>query len=34
MQQQLEYIRNGVDIIAATPGRLIDILSRKAINLQ
>lgn len=34
MHQQMDFIRGGVDIISATPGRLIDILSRKGINLQ
>lgn len=31
--QQIDMIRRGADVIAATPGRLIDLLERKAIDL-
>jgi ATP-dependent RNA helicase DeaD len=34
MQEQIGKIRRGVDIIAATPGRLIDLLNRGEINLS
>jgi ATP-dependent RNA helicase DeaD len=32
--QQIRDIRRGVQIIVATPGRLIDLIERKAINLE
>lgn len=32
--RQMDQIRRGAQIIAATPGRLIDLLDRKAINLK
>jgi ATP-dependent RNA helicase DeaD len=31
---QIQSIRRGVQIIVATPGRLIDLIERKAVNLQ
>ncbi|HUC80092.1 MAG TPA: DEAD/DEAH box helicase, partial [Flavisolibacter sp.] len=32
--QQIRDIRRGVQIVVATPGRLIDLIERKAINLE
>lgn len=34
ISQQIRDIRRGVQIIVATPGRLIDLIERKAINLE
>jgi ATP-dependent RNA helicase DeaD len=34
IERQITEISRGVAIIVATPGRLIDLLERKAINLQ
>ena len=34
INNQLSAIERGVDILVATPGRLLDLLSRKAINLS
>lgn len=33
IMEQMRTIRNGVQIIVATPGRLIDLIGRKAVNL-
>ena len=32
--EQIKIIKKGVDIVVATPGRLIDLMQQKAINLQ
>ncbi|MBB1287153.1 DEAD/DEAH box helicase [Flavisolibacter sp. BT320] len=34
ISQQIRDIRRGVQIVVATPGRLIDLIERKAINLE
>ncbi|RYY97615.1 MAG: DEAD/DEAH box helicase [Chitinophagaceae bacterium] len=34
ISQQIRDIRRGVQVIVATPGRLIDLIERKAINLE
>ncbi|MFN2456702.1 MAG: DEAD/DEAH box helicase [Chitinophagaceae bacterium] len=34
ISQQIRDIKRGVQIVVATPGRLIDLIERKAINLQ
>lgn len=34
MKEQMENIRNGVHIVVATPGRLIDMLEKKILNLN
>lgn len=34
IQRQIKNIRNGVSIIVATPGRLVDLIKRKAIQLN
>jgi len=34
IQNQIRDIRNGVQIIVATPGRLIDLIDRKAVHLE
>lgn len=34
IQEQLAIVSKGVDIIVATPGRLIDFLNRDAIKLE
>jgi superfamily II DNA/RNA helicase len=34
MKDQLDFISRGIDIIVATPGRLIDFLNRGAIKLN
>ena len=31
--RQIETLRNGVDIVVATPGRLVDLIERRAINI-
>lgn len=33
MGQQKDVIRRGVDVIAATPGRLLDLLTQGAIDM-
>lgn len=33
IQDQMRHIRKGVQIVVATPGRLIDLINRKALNL-
>jgi ATP-dependent RNA helicase RhlE len=32
--KQIEAVRNGVDILVATPGRLVDLIERKALSLS
>lgn len=34
IQEQLEIVAKGVDIIVGTPGRLIDFLNREAIKMD
>lgn len=34
INQQIERIRSGVDIIVATPGRLIDLLQRDVVRMN
>ncbi len=34
MDNQIQWIKNGIDIIVATPGRLMDLVDRKVINLS
>ncbi|MEO5931333.1 MAG: DEAD/DEAH box helicase, partial [Candidatus Kapaibacterium sp.] len=34
IEPQIRGLRNGVDIVIATPGRLLDLLDRRAINLE
>lgn len=34
IMEQMRTIRNGVQIVVATPGRLIDLIGRKAVNLK
>ncbi len=34
IMEQMRAIRNGVQIVIATPGRLIDLIGRKAVNLS
>jgi ATP-dependent RNA helicase DeaD len=34
MTQQLRVLKNGVDIVVGTPGRIIDHLERKSLNLE
>lgn len=32
--QQINQLRNGVDILVATPGRLLDLMTQRVVNLQ
>jgi ATP-dependent RNA helicase RhlE len=32
--RQIEAVRNGIDIVVATPGRLVDLLERRALSLS
>jgi ATP-dependent RNA helicase DeaD len=34
IMEQMRAIRNGVQVVVATPGRLIDLIGRKAVNLS
>jgi len=34
MNYQISSLRSGVDIVVATPGRLIDLLNREAIDFR
>jgi len=34
IQQQMRQLNYGVDIVVGTPGRIIDLLNRRALNLQ
>ncbi|NMB81836.1 MAG: DEAD/DEAH box helicase [Ignavibacteria bacterium] len=34
IERQIEKIRNGVHIISATPGRLVDLINRRIVNLD
>jgi superfamily II DNA/RNA helicase len=34
MGAQIEALRNGIDIVVATPGRLIDLIRRKAVEVE
>ena len=34
MTQQLRMLKSGVDIVVGTPGRVIDHLARKSLNLE
>lgn len=34
IRQQIKSIKNGTEIIVATPGRLVDLINRKAVNLS
>jgi superfamily II DNA/RNA helicase len=34
MDNQIRDLRNGVDIIVATPGRLIDLLEKRVISFS
>jgi ATP-dependent RNA helicase DeaD len=34
IENQIKYIRKGVQIVVATPGRLIDLIERKAVHLD
>ena len=34
MTQQLRMLKSGVDIVVGTPGRVIDHLERKSLNLE
>lgn len=34
IQEQLQIVERGIDIVVATPGRLIDFLNRGAIKLN
>jgi len=33
IEKQIKTLKNGVDVVIATPGRLLDLMARKAINL-
>jgi ATP-dependent RNA helicase RhlE len=34
LQPQIQSLRNGVDILTATPGRLLDLIGQKVVNLK
>jgi ATP-dependent RNA helicase RhlE len=34
LNKQIEAVRNGVDILVATPGRLVDLIDRRALSLS
>ncbi len=34
IEKQVEYLRQGVDVVVATPGRLLDLMQRKSIDLS
>jgi ATP-dependent RNA helicase RhlE len=34
LNKQIEAVRNGVDILVATPGRLVDLIDRRAVTLS
>lgn len=34
LQPQIQSLRNGVDILTATPGRLLDLIGQKVVNLR